>query len=313
MLEEYEKAEIVNDAYMKKIMQVLGDRKESKKIMSKPNQYILKISDGKNSVNIYQKGKCYCINLDGTNFSSLVAAEGGAYLYKNKKLDIEYKLHEVYLSDCASKRVSLKKIKDYTKSDSYIDNNGNYIFIYDDESGSYDEKITIYNKDLIKLNDFELANFLKIKNNYGIKEYQEEKIDELPKNIEEFDYSRYEKEKELSEKVNFEEPVESDNIESFYDMESFFEKQKDDINEYYENFICMIDDEVVDGDERIQYLQDIYRVMQENDDDFLEISENIDDIITAYESELNKFEPKVQNKSEQNTKIQGETGDELEQ
>lgn len=131
MLKEYEKAEIVNYAYMRRIMQVLEDRKESKKIMSKPDQYILKISDGKNSVNIYQKGKCYCINLDGTNFSSLVAAEDGAYLYKNKKLDTEYKLREVYLSDCASKRVSLKKIKDYTKSDSYIYDNGNYIFIYD--------------------------------------------------------------------------------------------------------------------------------------------------------------------------------------
>ena len=75
----------------------------------------------------------------------------------------------------------------------------------------------------------------------------------------------------------------------------------------------MIDGEVVDGDERIQYLQDIYRVMQENNDDFLEISENIDDIITAYESELNKFESKVQNKSEQNTQTQRETGEELEQ
>lgn len=282
MLKEYEKAEIVNYAYMRRIMQVLEDRKESKKIMSKPDQYILKISDGKNSVNIYQKGKCYCINLDGTNFSSLVAAEDGAYLYKNKKLDTEYKLREVYLSDCASKRVSLKKIKDYTKSDSYIYDNGNYIFIYDDEPGVYDEKVTIYNKDLINLNDFELANFLKIKNNSEIKEYQEEKIDELPKNIEEFDYSKYEKEKE-------------------------------DINKYYKNYVCMIDGEVVDGDERIQYLQDIYRVMQENNDDFLEISENIDDIITAYESELNKFESKVQNKSEQNTQTQRETGEELEQ
>lgn len=298
---------------MRRIMQVLEDRKESKKIMSKPDQYILKISDGKNSVNIYQKGKCYCINLDGTNFSSLVAAEDGAYLYKNKKLDTEYKLREVYLSDCASKRVSLKKIKDYTKSDSYIYDNGNYIFIYDDEPGVYDEKVTIYNKDLINLNDFELANFLKIKNNSEIKEYQEEKIDELPKNIEEFDYSKYEKEKDLSEKVDFEEPVELDDIDGFYDVESFFEKQKEDINKYYKNYVCMIDGEVVDGDERIQYLQDIYRVMQENNDDFLEISENIDDIITAYESELNKFESKVQNKSEQNTQTQRETGEELEQ
>lgn len=283
MLKEYEKAEIVNYAYMRRIMQVLEDRKESKKIMSKPDQYILKISDGKNSVNIYQKGKCYCINLDGTNFSSLVAAEDGAYLYKNKK------------------------------SDSYIYDNGNYIFIYDDEPGVYDEKVTIYNKDLINLNDFELANFLKIKNNSEIKEYQEEKIDELPKNIEEFDYSKYEKEKDLSEKVDFEEPVELDDIDGFYDVESFFEKQKEDINKYYKNYVCMIDGEVVDGDERIQYLQDIYRVMQENNDDFLEISENIDDIITAYESELNKFESKVQNKSEQNTQTQRETGEELEQ
>lgn len=96
-------------------------------------------------------------------------------------------------------------------------------------------------------------------------------------------------------------------------MESFFEKQKEDINKYYKNYVCMIDGEVVDGDERIQYLQDIYRVMQENNDDFLEISENIDDIITAYESELNKFESKVQNKSEQNTQTQRETGEELEQ
>lgn len=188
-----------------------------------------------------------------------------------------------------------------------------YMIIYDDEPGVYDEKVTIYNKDLINLNDFELANFLKIKNNSEIKEYQEEKIDELPKNIEEFDYSKYEKEKDLSEKVDFEEPVELDDIDGFYDVESFFEKQKEDINKYYKNYVCMIDGEVVDGDERIQYLQDIYRVMQENNDDFLEISENIDDIITAYESELNKFESKVQNKSEQNTQTQRETGEELEQ
>lgn len=101
MLEEYEKSEIVNNAYMRRIMQVLENIKETKKIISKQNKFILQISDGKDSVNIYQKGKCYCINLNGTNFSSIVAAEGGAYLYKNKKLDIEYRLSEVSLNDTA--------------------------------------------------------------------------------------------------------------------------------------------------------------------------------------------------------------------
>ena len=129
MFEEYEKSDIVNNAYMRRIMQVLENVKETKKIISKQNKFILQISDGKDSVNIYQKGKCYCINLNGTNFSSIVAAEGGAYLYKNKKLDIEYRLSEVSLNDTASKRTSFIKVKDLESVNSYIDDNGNYILI----------------------------------------------------------------------------------------------------------------------------------------------------------------------------------------
>ena len=288
MLEEYEKSEIVNNAYMRRIMQVLENIKETKKIISKQNKFILQISDGKDSVNIYQKGKCYCINLNGTNFSSIVAAEGGAYLYKNKKLDIEYRLSEVSLNDTASKRTSFIKVKDFESVNSYIDDNGNYILIYNDEPGLSNEKITIYDKALVNLDEHALANFLEVKNNIVKDEIQEIK-QELPQNIEEFDYSKYEEEKEN-------------------------EEQMDDMEEFYKNYVCMIDGEIVNGEERIPFLQELYSTMQESDDQFLKFSENIEEIITTYESELNKFEVKVESKkNESNYKIQKEQDDELEQ
>lgn len=288
MLEEYEKSEIVNNAYMRRIMQVLENIKETKKIISKQNKFILQISDGKDSVNIYQKGKCYCINLNGTNFSSIVAAEGGAYLYKNKKLDIEYRLSEVILNDTASKRTSFIKVKDFESVNSYIDDNGNYIFIYNDEPGLSNEKITIYDKALVNLDKHALANFFEVKNNIVKDEIQEIK-EELPQNIEEFDYSKYEEEKEN-------------------------EEQMDDMEEFYKNYVCMIDGEIVNGEERIPFLQELYSTMQESDDQFLKISENIEEIITTYESELNKFEVKVESKkNESNSKIPKEQDDDLEQ
>ncbi len=288
MLEEYEKSEIVNNAYMRRIMQVLENIKETKKIISKQNKFILQISDGKDSVNIYQKGKCYCINLNGTNFSSIVAAEGGAYLYKNKKLDIEYRLSEVSLNDTASKRTSFIKVKDFESVNSYIDDNGNYILIYNDEPGLSNEKITIYDKALVNLDEHALANFLEVKNNIVKDEIQEIK-EELPQNIEEFDYSKYEEEKEN-------------------------EEQMDDMEEFYKNYVCMIDGEIVNGEERIPFLQELDSTMQESDDQFLKISENIEEIITTYESELNKFEVKVESKkNESNYKIPKEQDDDLEQ
>jgi hypothetical protein len=288
MLEEYEKSEIVNNAYMRRIMQVLENIKETKKIISKQNKFILQISDGKDSVNIYQKGKCYCINLNGTNFSSIIAAEGGAYLYKNKKLDIEYRLSEVSLNDTASKRTSFIKVKDFESVNSYIDDNGNYIFIYNDEPGLSNEKITIYDKALVNLDEHALANFLEVKNNIVKDEIQEIK-EELPQNIEEFDYSKYEEEKEN-------------------------EEQMDDMEEFYKNYVCMIDGEIVNGEERIPFLQELYSTMQESDDQFLKISENIEEIITTYESELNKFEVKVESKkNESNSKIPKEQDDGPEQ
>ena len=288
MLEEYEKSEIVNNAYMRRIMQVLENIKETKKIISKQNKFILQISDGKDSVNIYQKGKCYCINLNGTNFSSIVAAEGGAYLYKNKKLDIEYRLSEVSLNDTASKRTSFIKVKDFESVNSYIDDNGNYILIYNDEPGLSNEKITIYDKALVNLDEHALANFLEVKNNIVKDEIQEIK-EELPQNIEEFDYSKYEEEKEN-------------------------EEQMDDMEEFYKNYVCMIDGEIVNGEERIPFLQELYSTMQESDDQFLEISENIEEIITTYESELNKFEVKVESKKDKsNSKIPKEQDDGPEQ
>ena len=288
MLEEYEKSEIVNNAYMRRIMEVLENIKETKKIISKQNKFILQISDGKDSVNIYQKGKCYCINLNGTNFSSIVAAEGGAYLYKNKKLDIEYRLSEVSLNDTASKRTSFIKVKDFESVNSYIDDNGNYILIYNDEPGLSNEKITIYDKALVNLDEHALANFLEVKNNIVKDEIQEIK-EELPQNIEEFDYSKYEEEKEN-------------------------EEQMDDMEEFYKNYVCMIDGEIVNGEERIPFLQELYSTMQESDDQFLKFSENIEEIITTYESELNKFEVKVESKkNESNYKIPKEQDDDLEQ
>lgn len=306
MLEEYEKSEIVNNAYMTRIMQVLENSKEIKKIISKQNQFILQISDGKDSVNIYQKGKCYCINLNGTNFSSIVAAEGGAYLYKNKKLDIEYRLSEVILNDTASKRTSFIKVKDFESVNSYIDDNGNYIFIYNDEPGLSNEKITIYDKALVNLDEHALANFLEVKNNIVKDEIQEIK-EELPQNIEKFDYSKYEEEKENEQKI-------ADEIENAIDSEQFYEEQMDDMEEFYKNYVCMIDGEIVNGEERIPFLQELYSTMQESDDQFLKISENIEEIITTYESELNKFEVKVESKkNESNSKIPKEQDDGPEQ
>lgn len=306
MLEEYEKSEIVNNAYMTRIMQVLENSKEIKKIISKQNQFILQISDGKDSVNIYQKGKCYCINLNGTNFSSIVAAEGGAYLYKNKKLDIEYRLSEVILNDTASKRTSFIKVKDFESVNSYIDDNGNYIFIYNDEPGLSNEKITIYDKALVNLDEHALANFLEVKNNIVKDEIQEIK-EELPQNIEKFDYSKYEEEKENEQKI-------ADEIENAIDSEQFYEEQMDDMEEFYKNYVYMIDGEIVNGEERIPFLQELYSTMQESDDQFLKISENIEEIITTYESELNKFEVKVESKkNESNSKIPKEQDDGPEQ
>lgn len=306
MLEEYEKSEIVNNAYMRRIMQVLENIKETKKIISKQNKFILQISDGKDSVNIYQKGKCYCINLNGTNFSSIIAAEGGAYLYKNKKLDIEYRLSEVSLNDTASKRTSFIKVKDFESVNSYIDDNGNYIFIYNDEPGLSNEKITIYDKALVNLDEHALANFLEVKNNIVKNEIQEIK-EELPQNIEEFDYSKYEEEKENEEQI-------ADEIENAIDSEQFYEEQMDDMEEFYKNYVCMIDGEIVNGEERIPFLQELYSTMQESDDQFLKISENIEEIITTYESELNKFEVKVESKkNESNSKIPKEQDDGPEQ
>ena len=306
MLEDYEKSEIVDNAYMRRIMQVLENIKETKKIISKQNKFILQISDGKDSVNIYQKGKCYCINLNGTNFSSIIAAEGGAYLYKNKKLDIEYRLSEVILNDTASKRTSFIKVKDFESVNSYIDDNGNYIFIYNDESGLSNEKITIYDKALVNLDEHALANFLEVKNNI-VKDEIQEKKEELPQNIEEFDYSKYEEEKENEQKV-------ADEIENAIDSEQFYEEQMEDMEEFYKNYVCMIDGEVVNGEERIPFIQELYSTMQESDDQFLEISESIEEIITTYESELNKFEVKVESKkNESNSKIQKEQDDGPEQ
>lgn len=306
MLEEYEKSEIVNNAYKRRIMQVLENIKETKKIISKQDKFILQISDGKDSVNIYQKGKCYCINLNGTNFSSIIAAEGGAYLYKNKKLDIEYRLSEVILNDTASKRTSFIKVKDFESVNSYIDDNGNYIFIYNDESGLSNEKITIYDKALVNLDEHALANFLEVKNNI-VKDEIQEKKEELPQNIEEFDYSKYEEEKENEQKV-------ADEIENAIDSEQFYEEQMDDMEEFYKNYVCMIDGEIINGKERIPFLQELYSTMRESDDQFLEVSENIEEIITTYESELNKFEVKVESKkNESNSKIQKEQDDGPEQ
>ena len=306
MLEENEKSEIVNNAYMRRIMQVLENIKETKKIISKQNKFILQISDGKDSVNIYQKGKCYCINLNGTNFSSIIAAEGGAYLYENKKLDIEYRLSEVILNDTASKRTSFIKVKDFESVNSYIDDNGHYIFIYNDEPGLSNEKITIYDKALVNLDEHALANFLEVKNNIVKDEIQEIK-EELPQNIEEFDYSKYEEEKENEQKI-------ADKIENAIDSEQFYEEQMGDMEEFYKNYVCMIDGEIVNGEERIPFLQELYSTMQESDDQFFEISENIEEIITTYESELNKFEVKVESKKDKsNSKIPKEQDDGPEQ
>lgn len=151
-----------------------------------------------------------------------------------------------------------------------------------------------------------MANFFEVKNNIVKDEIQEIK-EELPQNIEEFDYSKYEEEKENEQKI-------ADEVENAIDSEQFYEKQMDDMEEFYKNYVCMIDGEIVNGEERIPFLQELYSTMQESDDQFLEISESIEEIITTYESELNKFEVKVESKkNESNSKIQKEQDDGPEQ
>ena len=143
---------------------------------------------------------------------------------------------------------------------------------------------------------------MEVKNNI-VKDEIQEKKEELPQNIEEFDYSKYEEEKENEQKV-------ADEIES----EQFYEEQMEDMEEFYKNYVCMIDGEIINGEERIPFLQELYSTMRESDDQFLEISENIEEIITTYESELNKFEVKVESKkNESNSKIQKEQDDGPEQ
>ena len=189
---------------------------------------------------------------------------------------------------------------------SYIDDNGHYIFIYNDEPGLSNEKITIYDKALVNLDEHALANFLEVKNNIVKDEIQEIK-EELPQNIEEFDYSKYEEEKENEQKI-------ADKIENAIDSEQFYEEQMGDMEEFYKNYVCMIDGEIVNGEERIPFLQELYSTMQESDDQFFEISENIEEIITTYESELNKFEVKVESKKDKsNSKIPKEQDDGPEQ
>ena len=151
-----------------------------------------------------------------------------------------------------------------------------------------------------------MANFFEVKNNIVKDEIQEIK-EELPQNIEEFDYSKYEEEKENEQKI-------ADEVENAIDSEQFYEKQMDDMEEFYKNYVCMIDGEIVNGEERIPFLQELYSTMQESDDQFLKISESIEEIITTYESELNKFEVKVESKkNESNSKIQKEQDDGPEQ
>ena len=282
MLEEYEKSEIVNSAYMGKIMRVLENRKETKKIISKKNQFILQISDGKDSVNIYQKGKCYCINLNGTNFSSIIAAEGGAYLYKNKKLDIEYRLSEVGLNEGTSKKISIIKIKDYKSANSYIDDHRDFTLLYSDKPGVLDERIIICNEVLAKLDDHSLSNFLKERNIAEKKEIEESE-EKLPQDIDDFDYSKYD------------------------DDENETEEQIEEMEEYYKNYVCKVNGEEISGEEKIQILQEIDRSINDSDNEFSIVSERIEDIITTYESEQKKFKSKVKStkniKDEPNTQI----------
>lgn len=318
MLEEYEKSAIANNAYMKKIVKILENGKETKKIMSKPNQYIIQISDGKNSVNIYQKGKCYCINLDGTNFSSLIASEGGAYLYKNKKLDVEYRLSEVVLKEQASKRTTFVKIKNYKNVNSYIDDNGKYIFIYSDDSDPSGERITVYDKMLVNMDEKSLCNFLEAK---SMADKGDSKEEELPQNVEDFDYSKYENDDEfedVDEKIlsDLDEMVEEMNFEQMSEKQQY-ENQMEYWDDYYKNYVCIVDNEEAFCEEKVQILQKLDESLQQYDDAFFDITDCVEYIITVYETEKGKFETKVasskniDNKS--NNKIKKEQDDDLEQ
>lgn len=60
MLEEYEKSEIVNDVYMRRIMEIIDNSESEKVVIGESGQCIVQLSDGKRSVNIYKKRQLLC-------------------------------------------------------------------------------------------------------------------------------------------------------------------------------------------------------------------------------------------------------------
>lgn len=319
MLEEYEKSLIANEAYLERIMQILDNIKLSKLIRTIDGKSILQISDGEETLNIYSKGNCFCINLDGTNFNSIIGCCDSYYLYKNEKLGIDYKLNELVLGDNATKRTIQAKLKNYNRNTSYIDDMGELLLIYSSQEIGDEPNYTVYDKNLINLNNNELSQFIvakREKQNEDENEVKDETNSEekpkLPRNVEDFDYSSFEEEENLDQigenqtgenqigDIYGEDIDELEQIEAIQDgddidEEGFYEmiarEQIEDLERYYKNFVALIDEEKTDGLEKMQILQGLDAVLTQEDDDFFCITESIDRIFATYEAEIAKLTP----------------------
>ena len=169
----------------------------------------------------------------------------------------------------------------------------------------------IYDKNLVNLNNDELSQFVtarREKQNENQNEGQDA-TQKLPRNIEEFDYSPYEEYYDAEEDLNMEEYyVEQDfeEIEDNYDdldeskkfqgnesieAKNIAEQQLENINEYYKNLVVTVDEEEIDGLEKIQFLQSLDIELSEEDETIFDITESIDRIIATYEAERARLAP----------------------
>ncbi|CDA30751.1 unknown [Clostridium sp. CAG:492] len=294
MLEEYEKSEIVNDVYMRRIMEIIDNSESEKVVIGESGQCIVQLSDGKRSVNIYKKDNCYVINLDGTNFMSIIAAKDDSYMYKNKKLGIDYKLSQTCLDDMMYedltkpffvKKVCCKQVKDFSEIEAYVtDERGKYILVYIKSTDDEGAITTVYDKLLVEMNDQELVKFLNKsidKEDESTESYNDE--DELPNDVEDFDFSKYEEESDREEQNEESQPYNLDNSEEIY--KEVYKYNRD-------NLVFEINgDEISDNDEQIvaYLLQDAYKKISDCDEDSSKLSYVIDRIIRSYEVCIDEF------------------------
>lgn len=306
ILEESEKSEIVNKRYMDTILNVIRGATSSKKIDT-PKGTIMQLSDGKYSVNIYNKDNYYVVNVQNTNFYSVIAEKDGEhFLYQNTKLGIEYKMSEKVLFEGVMKRRIKYNIKDIEYDATYLDIEGELSAISINANSNNTSKFKIYNEELCDLDLDELTE--KIKEEYE-EEYEEEfceeeEEDELPANIEDFDFSKYEEQKakeddaadELIEEIDDleKELSEEGGLEAYKERRDEFLKERyEELEEYYKDFKCIKEDEEIEDEEKIQYVQQAELDLRLENDEFFEKTDMIYEIISAYETELYKFNEEV--------------------